>query len=41
MFNSSLLAPLFSVEQQWQAQAPRAQVVAAHVLGQPVCCTRS
>ena len=32
--------PLISVEQQWQAQAPRAQVVAAHVVGQTFCCTR-
>ena len=31
----------FSVEQQWEAQAPRAaQVVAAHVVGQPFCRRR-
>ena len=35
MFNSFFLAPLFSFEQQWQAQAPRVQVVAAHVVVQP------
>ena len=35
-----LHCPLFLVEQQWQAQAPRAQGVAAHVVGQPFCCPR-
>ena len=40
MFNSFFLALFFSAEQQWQAQAPRAQVVAAHVVGQLFCCRR-
>ena len=40
MFNSFFLAPLFSVEQQWQAQALRGQVVAAHVVVQPFCSRR-
>ena len=40
MFNSFFLALLFSVEQQWQAQAAWVQVVAAHVVVQPFCCTR-
>ena len=42
IFNSFFLAPLFSVEQQWQAQAQalQAQVVAVYVVGQPFCCKR-
>ena len=34
MFNSFFLAPVFSVEQQWQAKSPQAPV-AAPVVGQP------
>ena len=39
MFISFFLAPLFSEQWQAQAQASRAQVVTAHVVGQPFCCT--